>query len=79
MSKINEAAEVKETAAEVKETAAENKTDTAPAVNNDGRNGQTPQESVQKQEVQVRRSVGTVHGHIYSGGGSGKRNNHIAR
>lgn len=39
MSKINEAAEVKETAAEVKETAAENKTDTAPAVNNDGRNG----------------------------------------
>ena len=31
MSKINEAAEVKETAAEVKETAAENKTDTAPA------------------------------------------------
>lgn len=39
MSKINEAAEVKETAAEVKETAAENKTDTAPAVKNDGRNG----------------------------------------
>ena len=39
MSKINEAAEVKETAAEVKETADENKTDTAPAVKNDGRNG----------------------------------------
>lgn len=39
MSKINEAAEVKETAAEVKETAAENKTDTAPAEKNDGRNG----------------------------------------